>query len=386
MMCIRRLSMADNKMLRILQVNKAYYPHIGGIETLVRTYARELQKREDVEMQVLVCQEKGKTAHETIEDVPVTRAGSVGTYFSCPLSFSFFRLFRKMSKNADVIIFHMPFPLGDLACLLSGFKGKVILMWHSDVVKQKKLLFFYKPILKRFLRRADVIVTATGGHIDGSAFLPEFRDKCKVIPYGIDTDKYRSAPLTPFLTERLCDKSAVKVFFAGRLVYYKGAEVLLRAFERTENCELFIAGTGALEEQLKAQAAAMKQKVHFLGVLTDEDMKSAFADCDIFVLPSVANSEAFGIVQLEAMVYGKPVINTSLPTGVPHVSLDGVTGITVPPEDENALAEAINTLARDKALRQKYGKAAAERAETAFSEKNVLQRLYDTIKKEGGSI
>ena len=317
----RRLLMAENKKLCILQINKAYFPHIGGIETLVRTYARAFSQRSDAEMQVLVCQEKGKTA------------GSLGTYFSCPLSFSFFRLFRKMSRNADVIIFHMPFPLGDLACLLSGFKGKVILMWHSDVVKQKKLLFFYKPILKRFLKRADVIITATQGHIDGSAFLPEFREKCTVIPYGIDTEKYRNAPLLPILTEKLHDQNAVKVFFAGRLVYYKGADVLLRAFEKTKGCELFIAGTGTLEEQLKAQAVQMNQRVHFLGVLSDEDMKSAFADCDIFVLPSVANSEAFGIVQLEAMVYGKPVINTALPTGVPHVSLDGVTGITVPPSD-----------------------------------------------------
>lgn len=379
--------MAENKKLRILQINKAYFPHIGGIETLVRTYARAFSQRSDAEMQVLVCQEKGKTAHEIIEGVPVTRAGSLGTYFSCPLSFSFFRLFRKMSRNADVIIFHMPFPLGDLACLLSGFKGKVILMWHSDVVKQKKLLFFYKPILKRFLKRADVIITATQGHIDGSAFLPEFREKCKVIPYGIDTPKYRNAPLTPILTEKLQGKSAVKVFFAGRLVYYKGADVLLRAFEKTQGCELFIAGTGALEAELKAQAAQMNQKVHFLGVLSDEDLKSAFADCDIFVLPSVANSEAFGIVQLEAMVYGKPVINTALPTGVPHVSLDGVTGITVPPSDENALAQAINTLAENKALREKYGTAAAERAEKEFSEEKVLERLFDTIKnKKGGKI
>ncbi len=376
----------SDKKLRILQINKAYFPHIGGIETLVRTYARALSQRDDAEMQVLVCQEKGKTLCETIEGVPVVRAGSVGTYFSCPLSFSFFRLFRKMSKNADVIIFHMPFPLGDLACLLSGFKGKVVLMWHSDVVKQKKLLFFYKPILKRFLKRADVIITATQGHIDSSGFLPEFRKKCRVIPYGINTEKYRNAPLAPVLTEKLQGKSAVKVFFAGRLVYYKGADVLLRAFEKTENCELFIAGTGTLEEELKAQAAQMKQNVHFLGVLSDEDMKSAFADCDIFVLPSVANSEAFGIVQLEAMVYGKPVINTALPTGVPHVSLDGVTGITVPPSDEDALAEAINTLAKDEKLRQKYGQAAALRAEAEFSEEKVLRSLFDTINTKGGNI
>lgn len=374
--------MAEKKKLRILQVNKAYYPHIGGIESLVRTYAVELMKRPDVQMQVLVCQDKrGKTTHEIIEGVPVTRAGSMGTFASCPLSLSFFRLFRKMSKNADVILFHMPFPLGDLACLLSGFKGRVVLAWHSDVVKQKKLLTFYKPVLKKFLKRADAVVTATKGHIDSSAFLPEFRDKCFVIPYGLNADKYINASLTSILSEKLFDKKAVKVLFTGRLVYYKGIDVLLRAFEKVRRCELFIVGTGVLEEELKKSAEKMEQKVHFLGVLSDEELRSAFSDCDIFVLPSVENSEAFGIVQLEAMVYGKPVINTALPTGVPFVSLHEETGLTVPSRDPDALAKAINYLAENRDFREKYGKAGFLRVKNDFDEKKVLDRLYDVLKK-----
>ena len=377
--------MADNRKLRILQVNKAYYPHIGGIESLVRTYAEDFMKCPDIDMQVLVCQDKrGKTSHEVIEGVPVTRAGSMGTFASCPLSLSFFHLFRKMAKNADVILFHMPFPLGDLACILSGFKGKAVLAWHSDVVKQKKLLFFYKPVLMKFLRRADMIITATQGHIDSSAFLPAFRDKCRVIPYGINADKYINSPARPILTEKLRDKKAVKVLFTGRLVYYKGADVLLRAFEKVQGCELFMVGTGSLREELETQARKLGGRVHFLGVLSDEDLKAAFRDCDIFVLPSVANSEAFGIVQLEAMVYGKPVINTSLPTGVPFVSVHGETGITVPPSDENALADALNLLAKDAPLREKYGKAAAERVNTHFLEKNVLERLKEALTEKGG--
>lgn len=366
--------------IRVLQVNKAYYPHIGGIESLVKAYAEELPKQGNIDMQVLVCMDKGKTTVDTVDGTKVVRAGSLGTYFSCPLSFSFFRLFRKMSKNADVIIFHMPFPLGDLACLLSGYKGRVILMWHSDVVKQKKLLFFYKPILKRFLKRADVITAATENHIKSSPFLSENKDKCVVVPYGINTKKYRDASVQPILTEKLCDKKAVKVFFAGRLVYYKGADVLLDAFEKTQNCELFIAGTGVLEEELRLKAQKSGKEVHFLGRLTDDEMKSSFSDCDIFVLPSVANSEAFGIVQLEAMVYGKPVINTSLPTGVPLVSLDGETGFTVPPGDSDALARAINTLARNPHLRAEYGKAAKARAEEHFDEKKVLGEIYKLLK------
>ena len=128
-----------SRKLRILEVNKAYYPHIGGIESLVKQYAENFRDKADVK--VLVCREdRGKGFSEKINGVEVYRAGSLGTYFSCPFSLSFIIKFRKMAKKADVVHINMPFPLADLACLLSGYKGRVVLSWHSDVVKQKKLL------------------------------------------------------------------------------------------------------------------------------------------------------------------------------------------------------------------------------------------------------
>jgi rhamnosyl/mannosyltransferase len=373
------------KKLRILQVNKAYYPHIGGIESLVRQYSEGFGKFPDTEVKVLVCRDsRGKTYHETLNGVDVTRAGSFGTYFSCPVSLSFIRLFRRMAKNADVVEIHVPFPLGDLALMLSGYNGRVVIAWHSDVVKQKKLLKLYKPLMMKMLRRADCIITATEGHINGSEYLPPFREKCRVIPYGINPEKYLSIVRKPVLTELLHDKKNVKVFFTGRLVYYKGVDVLLKAFENVNGCELFIAGTGELENVLKryAESHGMTERVHFLGFLPDEKLRQAYADCDIFVLPSVARSEAFGIVQLEAMVYGKPVINTSLPSGVPYVSIDGETGITVAPSNPAALAKAINRLAADSNLREEYGKNAAERVQLCFNEKDVLRSIYGVLSEK----
>ncbi len=364
--------------LRILLVNKAYPPHIGGIETLVRQYARYFQTQFSAEVQVLVCQEKGKTARETIEGVPVLRAGSIGTYFSCPLSGSFLRYFRKYAKQADVVMMHMPFPLADLACLLSGYRGRVVLAWHSDVIKQKTLLRFYAPLLRWLLRRADCILTATQGHIDSSAFLPAVREKCKVIPYGIDIAAYRAASAYPVLQPHSNHPKAVKALFVGRLVYYKGVTVLLKAMQQVQNCELFLIGSGKLQDTLQQMAEGM-DTVHFLGSLSDADLRAALQECDFLVLPSVANSEAFGLVQLEAMVYGKPVINTALPTGVPHVSLDGETGLTVPPESETALAKAMQTLISDADLRRRYGAAAKKRVETVFAEDVVMQQVYDVL-------
>ena len=375
------------KKLRVLEVNKAYYPHTGGIETLVRQYSEELGRIGGVEVKTLVCRDgAGLTVHENCGGVDLTRAGSAGTLFKCPISLSFVRLFRKMAKKADVVHIHVPFPLADFALMLSGFRGRVVVSWHSDIVKQKKLMLVYKPFMRYLLRRADVIAVATEGHIKGSDYLPEFADKCRILPYGITPEDYLSAERKPFLTEKCTDSESVKVFFTGRLVYYKGVEVLLRAFryaaKSRHKTELFIAGTGDLREKLEdmAERYGIADKVHFLGFLPDDQLKQAYADCDIFVLPSVAKSEAFGIVQLEAMICGKPVINTALPSGVPYVSIDGKTGITVPPSDPKALAKAVIRLASDRDMRERYGKAAQMRVMEMFREETIIKQLYDILK------
>ena len=363
-------------MFHILEVNKFYPPHIGGIETVVAQRAKYLSRFSDTEVKVLVCQEKGKGSHEFINGVEIIRCSSVGTYFSCPVSFSFFREFKKLSQWADVIEFHMPFPLEDVACLLSGCKCRIVLSWHSDIIRQKKLLYLYRPVLKKFLKRADVILTATQGHIESSAFLPEFREKCKVIPYPVEIPE--SFDFTPVLTEKLYHSDSVKLLFVGRLVYYKGVDVLIQAFQKVRGCELFLCGSGTLETELKQLAKNLP--VHFLGNLSNQDLKSAFADCDIFILPSVENSEAFGIVQQEAMLFGKPVINTNLPTGVPYVSIHEETGLTVPPCDVPALAEAIQKLADSPELRALYGENARKRVLKFYQCDAIMQKIYHVLK------
>ena len=375
--------------INILQVNKLYYPVIGGIEQVVQQIAEGLQDKTNIT--VLVCQKKGKSMVENINGVRVIKAGSLGMAFSMPVSLSFPFIFRKLSKEADIIHIHMPFPLADIALLLSGYRGKVVLWWHSDIVKQKKLLRLYKPFLVRLLRRADLIITATEGHITGSEYLMEYRKKCKIIPYAISP--YFEKKGTQYYLLSNNEKSAdnkipVSVLFVGRLVYYKGCEILLNAFSKVSGAILTIAGEGPLAQALKAQASALgiAERVRFTGKISNEELSAEYEQCDFLVLPSIAKSEAFGLVQIEAMSFGKPVINTNLPGGVPYVSINGQTGLTVDPNNEKTLAEAIQKLVNNKELRLQYGAAAYDRAHSAFSEKKMLASLleaYNNLIKTG---
>jgi glycosyltransferase involved in cell wall biosynthesis len=303
----------------------------------------------------------------------VRRAGSLGVLFSLPISMPFLWQLRTMSKDRDVLHFHMPFPLGDLGCLLSGYKGKVVVWWHSDVVRQKLLMKFYRPIMEKFLKRADVIIVATQGHIDGSDYLPKYRDKCVIIPFGVDQAIEKKADEYMKL-QPLVKKEKINILFVGRLVYYKGCDVLLNAFRAVQGAELTLIGNGELEAALKEQAKAdgIEDKVHFLGNVDEDTLSKAFADCDVFVLPSIVKSEAFGLVQIEAMAYGKPVINTNLPSGVPFVSLDHITGLTVPPSDVEALSSAMQWMVEHEEERKEMGRKARERVKGCYRMEEML--------------
>ena len=366
------------KKLNVLQVNKFYYPHIGGVEHIVQQIAEGLCR--ETAMTVLACQPKGAGSTEEINGVTVRKSSSVGTYFSMPLSFSFFRDFTRMSPKADIVHIHMPFPLGDAALFLSKYKGKVILWWHSDIVKQKKLLILYRPLMKWLLKRADKIIVATEGHIAHSDYLPPYKEKCVIIPYGTNLSFSQNHEPDGNKTE---STKNIRLLYVGRLVYYKGCDILLKAMAKVEGVSLTIIGDGVLKDDLQKLSAELNvsDKVTFKNNLSSSELSQEYAACDIFVLPSVAKSEAFGLVQIEAMAHGKPVINTDLPSGVPYVSLHNITGLTVPPKDDDALAKAIQSLADNTELRAKFGAAAKKRAENEFSETKMLKSILTLYKK-----
>ncbi len=375
------MSNDDIKPLKVFHAAKWYFPAVGGIETVARDITGALDRR--AECEILVCSDSGKTVTETVDGVKVVRAKTVCNLLSTPISFAYLRKFRKMSKGADVIQMHAPYPVSDLALwLCAGRKrSKVVLWYHSDVVKQKKMLFFYKPLMKYLLRRADIILVSGRNVAKKSDLLPKYMDKVKVLPFGIDPEKYPIPSDLGFLDSHLNDKNAVKLLFVGRLVYYKGLDVLIEAMKNVSGAELFIVGEGELEDELRAKTKAMEleHKVHFVGRVEESNLNTVFCDSDVVILPSVSRSECFGLVQLEAMVYGKPVINTDLPTAVPDVSLDGETGITVTPGSVSELTKAIQKLTDYKELRELYGKNARERCLCEFSLAKMQNEYFNTI-------
>lgn len=355
-----------NKNIKVLQVNKLYWPHVGGIEKVVQEIADFLKIKSVIQSDILVCQSKGPRIIENINGSKVYRSSSLGMFLSLPISFDFFFLFNKIFRKYDLIIFHHPFPLFSLARLFFIKKGQKTICWyHSDIVRQKFLKFFINPIVYWDLKRVDMIIVSSKRIINSSKILKRLYDKCYVIPFGVDSSKY----LKDHSKEVDDIKRKYGRFFlaVGRLVYYKGYFNLIEAMKTTPG-KLIIIGNGPLKDSLNKLILNYKLNDRVF-IISDyqEDLIPYYKACDFFVFPSIANSEAFGLVQIEAMMCGKPVINTNLPTGVPEVSLNGETGITVPVNDIKALSSAIKKLWEEEDLRLSMGIKAKERANNLFS-------------------
>ena len=358
---------------KVLQINKMYYPVIGGVEKVVQQIAEGLRTK--VDMEVLVCNRKGTGAQKLINGVKVTYASSFGVYFSMPVSVSFLFQLRKMAKEKDILLFHMPFPLGDVAGLLSGYRGKVIVWWHGDIVKQKRLLKLYEPVMKKFLERADKIIVATEGGIIHSKYLKDFREKCVVIPFGVD-DLYLNDSAEYKQQKNQQENTNETIFlFVGRLVYSKGCDILLKAFAKLETGKLILAGPGPLRDELMelSKKLGIEDRVSFINEPT-EKLRDLYRNCDVFVLPSV--TESFGLVQIEAMAYGKPVINTNVKNGAPYVGVHGKTGFTVEPMDVDALYEAMKKLQENAGLRKEMGAFAYELVRKKYKMDDMLKSVF----------
>ncbi|MCP2241259.1 glycosyltransferase [Thermoanaerobacterium thermosaccharolyticum] len=367
----------------ILQVNKMYYPEIGGVETVVKQYSEYLQKYDDV---VVLCVNKKfstKTTIEVINGIKVYRCASLGTYMSMPVSITFFWYLLTLAKRADIIHFHEPFPLGSIGSLFIDKSKKIFVTWHSDIIKQKRLKRIVEFFQKKLCMRADKIITTSNRMIESSIILKNFKDKILVIPLSLNKKNYFRDYDTDNIDSSLLDLPKDYVMFFGRLSYYKGINVLLEAiYMINKDIPFLIAGTGELNESVRNKVKKTNKKIYFINrEITEDEKMYLLKNSKFIVFPSIYPSEAFGIVQLEAMIYSKPVINTNLSTGVPWVSLNDISGLTVEPSDARQLAKAIEKLYFDEKLYNRLSKGAFERYNKYFDSEVTNKILYELYYK-----
>lgn len=359
--------------LKILHIYKDYFPVLGGIENHVRLLSTELAKDKDFEVEVLVTNLGFKTVVGKEGSMRIIKAARLGKFASTPLSLSLFNWAIKLKP--DLIHVHFPYPLGELAVLLKSDKGKIVITYHSDIVKQKRILKLYQPFLKKILKKAKTIIVSNANYIQTSDFLPEFKDKIQIIPFGIDLSCFA------YRDERKIEEIKRKypgplVLFLGKLRYYKGLNYLIDSAKEVEG-KILIAGDGVLRAELEKNVRKNKleDKVFFVGEVPDEELSSYYHAADLFVLPSSHRSEAFGISILEAMACGLPVISTELGTGTSYVNLHNKTGLVIPPGDSVALSKSINYLLQSKSLRDKFGKEGRDRVREYFSKEVMVSRI-----------
>jgi rhamnosyl/mannosyltransferase len=363
--------------MRVLHFYKDAYPEsVGGIEQFIHQLSRGLAAK-GVQCDVLALSrgpapdtsEHGYRSYRARLDVEVSSTG---------MSLSAFRQFSRLQRDADLVHYHFPWPFMDVVHFLARRRAPSIVTYHSDIVRQKRLLALYRPLQQKFLASMDRIVATSPNYVASSEVLRQFPGKVEAIPIGLDEQSYPKpdAARLQGWRERLGPRFFL---FVGVLRYYKGLEYLLEALRGAE-WPVAIAGAGPLDAELKARAAALGlRQVHFLGQVDDDDKMALLQAAYAVAFPSHLRSEAFGISLLEASMAGKPMVSCEIGTGTSYINLDGITGFVVPPAHPAALRAAMQRLWDEPALAEIMGEHARARYQQHFTADGMVQdylRLY----------
>lgn len=370
--------MSGNK---VLHVSKFYPPYKGGIEdvccSIVRSVGGFAHK--------VICFNMGRknSIYEVDNGVEVVRVGAVSQCFSQPISFDFFFMLRKLMKSyaPDIVHLHVPNPFSAIMTLLALRKEtKLVVHWHSDIIKQRFSYLFYKPFERMLLKRADRIFVTSPNYMDCSLPLRGFKDKITVIPNGIAVKKMElpenSDEVIASIKQRFDNKKIV--FFMGRHVTYKGLEMLLAAEPYIEeDCVIVIAGNGPLTKELMAKSKS--DRVVFIGEISDGEIAPYMTAASVLAFPSITKNEAFGIVLAEAMYCGTPPVTFTIEgSGVNWVNLKDETGLEVSNGDYKSFGLAVNRLLADDDLRNRLGQAARQRIVENFT----MDKVKHLVEKE----
>lgn len=366
-------SAVTSRASKVLHVGKFYPPHKGGMETHLRDLCLGLSQ--SLEIEVLVANDSWRTERSRPDGISVTRVGTPISLLGAPVSPTTARRIR--DARAQIVHLHFPHPTAAFAFLASRVDAPLVISWHSDIVRQRFTTILIAPLMRRVLARCGALIAGSAAYLDSSPTLSTNRARCHVVPYGVPIGKFErfDSARVAELRRRHGDRIVLAV---GRMIYYKGFEHLVRAMVNVRG-SLLLAGDGPMRKRLEREARELgiADRVIFAGRVEDSELVDLYHACDVFALPSIARSEAFGIVQLEAMACGKPVVNTRLDSGATQVSIDGMTGLTVAPSDPIALASALNLLLGDPPMRAAMGAAGRRRVREEFSIEAMVRRTIE---------
>lgn len=365
--------------MRVLHIYKDYYPPTcGGIEIAIHRIIEGTRDACD-EIAVLICSRERKSEFAEVEGTPVYKVGEWGRFLSAPVSPAFPWWLKR--TDADILHYHIPNPTAVMSHLIAKPSGKVVVHYHSDIVRQKKWLALYDPFRRRFMQKADKIIVTSPNYLESSEFLRPYRDKCRIVPFGISMSRFSPSSEIEASAQILRRRYGMNiVLFVGILRYYKGLHTLIRSMEHVDG-KLLIVGVGPLLPELiqYAQSLTYGDKIVFLGQV--ESVVPYYYAADVFCLPSIYRSEAFGLVLIEASACGLPLVSTELGTGTSYVNKHEETGLVVPPENEEALAGALNRLLTHTPLRDQYGQAARHRASELFTQEKMCSQILDIYRE-----
>lgn len=375
--------MNRNSEFKILQLGK-FFPIGGGVEKVMYDLMRGLSEM-GVHCDMLCAACTGGSKNIVLNDYSnLMCCKTWGKLAATMISPEMIFRLRRIAHQYDIIHIHHPDPMACLALFCSGYHGKVILHWHSDILKQRMWLKFYKPLQDWLLSRADLIVGTTPVYLKESPFLQHVQEKTYCLPIGVKPVIFHEDRVKAL--KALYPRKKI-VFSLGRLIGYKGFSYLIDAARfLSEDYLILIGGTGPLRSELQQQIDSLNLsgKVKLLGFVSDEDLPSYYGACDLFCMSSVQKTEAFGIVQIEAMSCHKPVVATKIPeSGVSWVNVDGVSGKNVEPGNAEALAMAIKGILESSDY-EHYCVGATKRYSEMFTYESMINnclKLYQTCKK-----
>jgi len=377
--------------LKILHLGKYFHPDPGGIESVVKDVVQGTVLA-GCEVTVLCLGQVDRLRSERHCGAEILRAPIWKIVASQPLSWRYFYEFLSRARDFDIIQVHVPNMLAALALVMARIPGKVIVHWHADVVNHGVLGKLLLPLERLMLRRADVLVVTSRAYSSTSLHLRQFQEKVHIVPIGISDPAQDEMGCAvgggqSFSLENIPQNVPI-ILTVGRLVPYKGFEVLIDAArELPPDCRVVIVGGGERQADLEARIRdnCVADRVILAGRLDEEALRALFRRAAIFCLPSISRAEAFGVVLLEAMARGIPVVATEIAgSGVPWVNQQGVTGLNVPVGDATMLAAALAKLLAEPGKRAEMGRAARHRFEREFTSDRATSRFMELYRNLAG--